>query len=189
MSGSPDLGRVSDGLRALPNLNNFFQNTLEDGGFDELRAANPTTNGNICRSTITTTTDHMKTCINTISALALAASISFAQEGPKGPKGPGGPKGPRPNLEEVFKKLDADSSGSVSLDEFKASPRAQANPERAEGVFKKIDKDSDGAVTLEEFKSHRPPHGRPSGEGKGPGKGKGRGDGDREGPPPAPPEE
>ena len=176
--------------QALPNLNKFMQNTLEDGGFDEVQADNPTINGGIRRSTKTNIrTYHMKTCIYTISSLALAASISFAQEGPKGPKGPGGPKGPRPNLEEIFKKLDADSSGSVSLDEFKAAPRAQKNPERAEGVFKKIDEDSDGALTLEEFKSHRPPHGRPPGEEKGPGKGRGRGDGDREGPPPAPPEE
>ncbi len=56
----------------------------------------------------------------------------------------------------MFKKLDADSNGAISLEEFKAGPRGQRNPERAEAVFKKIDADSDGKVTLEEFKAHRP---------------------------------
>lgn len=120
----------------------------------------------------------MKTCICTLSALAIAASLSFAQEAPKGPKGPGGPgKGKRPNPEQIFKKLDADANGSVNLEEFKASPRAKEAPDKAEEIFKKIDADSDGSVTLEEFKKHRPPHG-PGGPGKG-GKGKGKG-----GPPP-----
>lgn len=124
----------------------------------------------------------MKTCIYTFSALAIAASISFAQDGPKGPKGPGGPggpKGPRPNPEEIFKKLDADSSGSISLEEFKAAPRAQKDPDKADAIFKKIDKDANGELSADEFKSHRPPH--------GPGKGKGKGKGD--GAPPAPPAE
>lgn len=128
----------------------------------------------------------MKTCIHTLSALVIAASLSFAQDGPKGPGGPGGPGGPdgpgkgnRPNPEEIFKKLDADADGSVTLDEFKKSPRAQKDEAKAEEIYKKIDTNSDGSVTLEEFKAHRPPH-RPGGPGKG-GKGKGEG-----GPPPAP---
>ena len=105
----------------------------------------------------------MKILITTCSALALAATLSLAQDKPAAPP-PGAPPGggegrPRPNPEEAFKKLDANSDGSVTLDEFKAGPRAQQNPERAEGAFKRMDKDSDGKLTLEEFKSGRPPGG------------------------------
>ena len=105
----------------------------------------------------------MKSYLNIISAMAIATSLACAQDAPKGPKPPG--KG-HPAPEEIFKKLDADSSGSVSLEEFKASPRAKENPEKAEEMFKKIDKDGNGELSLEEFKSHRPPH-RPGKGGPG----------------------
>jgi hypothetical protein len=59
---------------------------------------------------------------------------------------------------------------SLSLDEFKAGPRGQKDPTKAEEVFKKIDSDSSGSVSLEELKAHRPPH-PPGGAGKGKGKG------------------
>ncbi|QTN32627.1 EF-hand domain-containing protein [Akkermansiaceae bacterium] len=97
----------------------------------------------------------MKTYLHIIGAMAIATSLTCAQDGPKGPKKPG--KG-RPNPEAIFKKLDADGSGAVSLDEFKAGPRGKENPEKAEEIFKKIDKDGNGELSLEEFKSHRPPH-------------------------------
>jgi hypothetical protein len=121
----------------------------------------------------------MKTCIQLLGVTALATSLGFAQEGPpEGPGGPGGPKGPgagRPNPAQIFKKLDTDSNGSLSFEEFKVGPLGQKNPERAEKVFAKLDADSDGAVTLEEFKNGRPP--RPHGPGKGrPGQGGGDGD-------------
>lgn len=132
----------------------------------------------------------MKTCIYTLSAMAIATSLSFAQDGPKGPGGPGGPdgsgKGKRPNPEEIFKKLDADADGSMTLDEFKKSPIGQKDEAKAEEIYKKIDANSDQKVTLEEFKTHRPPH-RPRGPGGpgGPGEGgKGKGEG---GPPTEPP--
>lgn len=119
----------------------------------------------------------MKTCIHTLGAMAIAASICFGQDG-QPPKGPGGPgKGKRPNPEEIFKKLDANSDGAVSLDEFKAGPRAKEHPEKAEEIFKKIDTDGNGSLSLEEFKAHRPPH--------PPGKGRGRGEGGDPPPPPA----
>ncbi len=109
----------------------------------------------------------MKTIITTLGIIATATSLSFGQpaQGPGGPEGQRGPKGQRPAPEEVFAKLDADSSGSISLDEFKAGPRAAENPEKAAEIFAKIDADSDGSVTLEEFKAHRPE--RPRGQGKG----------------------
>ena len=113
----------------------------------------------------------MKSGIFTLSALAIATSLTLAQEPPKGGGGPGGPKRERPNPEVIFKKLDANNDGSISLEEFKAGPRAQKDPAKAEEIFKKIDADGDGKVTLEEFKAHRPPHrqGGPGGPG-GPGR-------------------
>lgn len=109
----------------------------------------------------------MKTYLHLIGAMAIATSLTCAEEAPKEPKKPG--KTP-PDLEAVFKKLDADSSGSLSLEEFKASGRAKENPEKAEEIFKKIDKDGNGSLSLEEFKTHRPPHKDGKGGPGGPGK-------------------
>lgn len=125
----------------------------------------------------------MKTCIHTLGALAIAASLCFGQDG-QAPKGPGGSDGEgkkHPKPEAVFKKLDTNGDSSLSLDEFKAGPRGQKDPTKAEEVFKKIDSDSSGSVSLEELKAHRPPH--PPG---GPGKGKGKGKGGDSAPPQAP---
>ncbi|MEO7319229.1 MAG: EF-hand domain-containing protein, partial [Chthoniobacteraceae bacterium] len=115
----------------------------------------------------------MKHLITTLGALAFAGSLAFAEDKPPGPP-PGGPGGPggreRPNPEEAFKKLDANSDNSLSLEEFKANPRFQKEPARADEAFKKMDKDSDGKVSLEEFKTGRPQRG-PGGPGGGGGDG------------------
>ena len=100
----------------------------------------------------------MKRTVRILSALAFAGMLSCA---------PGGGSG-RPNREEVFKMLDANGDGGVSLEEFKAhrppgASDAGADTSRPspEEVFRKIDKNGDGFLNFEEFKAHRPP--RPSG--------------------------
>jgi hypothetical protein len=119
----------------------------------------------------------MKTLITTLSALAMGTAFTLAEDKPPG--GPGGKPGgdgerPRRDPAEMFKRLDTNNDGSISLEEFKAGPMAQRNPDRAEEAFKRMDKDSDGKVTLEEMKAGRPPGGgpgrRPGGEGGKPGR-------------------
>jgi hypothetical protein len=114
----------------------------------------------------------MKNCIKTLGILAIASSFALAQDAPKKERG-------QRNPEAAFKKLDTDGDGSLSLEEFKASPRAKKNETRATEVFGKMDADSNGSVSLDEFKA------KASDNGKG-GKGKGRKRGAEE--TPAPPE-
>ncbi len=71
----------------------------------------------------------MKATIATLSALAIATTLSFAQDKPAGPP-KGAPEGKRPPPEEVFKKIDTNGDGQLSLDEFKASPRPSATKPR-----------------------------------------------------------
>jgi hypothetical protein len=117
----------------------------------------------------------MKNYIYTLSTLVIASSLAFAQDKPADPaKGGGAPgRGQRMTPEESFKKLDTNSDGSLSLDEYKANPRFQKDASKAEEGFKKADKDADGKMTLDEYKAARPTR---------------RGGGDKGGatPPPAP---
>lgn len=85
------------------------------------------------------------------SVLALAVLGGFALAADEKPA----PDKQKRNPEEMFKKLDTDSDGKVSLAEFKAGPMGQRNPEKAEDTFKKRDKDNDGSLTLEEMKGGR----------------------------------
>ena len=54
------------------------------------------------------------------------------------------------NPEEMFKKLDKDSNGSISKDEFMAGPGKKDAAKGAE-IFGKKDKNSDGSLSKEEF--------------------------------------
>ncbi|NBX31064.1 EF-hand domain-containing protein, partial [bacterium] len=57
--------------------------------------------------------------------------------------------------EKIFKRKDANSDGSLSLDEYKAGMKDR-QLENAEKRFKKIDTNSDGKLSLEEFKAGMP---------------------------------
>jgi Ca2+-binding EF-hand superfamily protein len=71
--------------------------------------------------------------------------------------------------EQMFAKADADQSGGVSLDEFKAlgqkhsqGVQAGQNMPSAEEIFASMDADGDGSLSMDEMK---PPEGGPRGAG------------------------
>lgn len=57
---------------------------------------------------------------------------------------------PPPPKPPSFESLDSDTSGALSLDEFKAGAPKSADSAKSEELFKAIDSDSDGSVTKEE---------------------------------------
>lgn len=85
-------------------------------------------------------------------ACVIGSSAAFAQEGKKKER----KKGEKPSPEQVFKKLDKDGDGKLTLDEAKG--KGKRDPEKVEKMFKARDKDSDGVVTLEEFTAPRKHH-------------------------------
>ena len=89
----------------------------------------------------------MKSLVSTLAGLAVCTSIAIAAE-----EKPAAEK-PKRDPEAMFKKLDANTDGSLNLEEFKAGPMAKRNPDKADENFKKRDKDSDGKLSLEEFKA------------------------------------
>ena len=98
----------------------------------------------------------MKTIL-TLCAVAICGAFTLhAADGDK-PKKPGaGGDKPKMSPEEMFKKLDSNSDGVVTKDEFMAGPRAKQDPAKAEERFKALDKKGDGKITLEEFKAGGP---------------------------------
>ena len=63
------------------------------------------------------------------------------------------PDKPKRTPEEAFAKLDKNSDGAVSKEEFMASKKAQKDPEKAAKKFGKMDTDANGSVSLDEFKA------------------------------------
>ncbi|HYF36543.1 MAG TPA: hypothetical protein VD994_14710 [Prosthecobacter sp.] len=85
--------------------------------------------------------------ILTLTAFIIAASTSFAAEDGKG-KGKG--EGKR-DPEAMFKRLDANSDGAVSKEEWNEAPFAKKDADRAAKGFAAKDKDGDGKLSKEEF--------------------------------------
>jgi Ca2+-binding EF-hand superfamily protein len=88
----------------------------------------------------------MKSSIQILSIIALATSLSFGEE--KAPK-----EKKTPDPEKTFKKIDTDDNGSLSLEEYKASPMGTRAGDKAEPKFKKLDTDGNGSLNLDEFKA------------------------------------
>ncbi len=83
------------------------------------------------------------TSIIAVAALSFAVTTASAAKPGKGEKKKGDPAA-------MFAKIDSNSDGSISLDEWKAGPAGKKDAVKAEEVFKKKDKDSDGKLTKEE---------------------------------------
>lgn len=79
--------------------------------------------------------------IKYLLTLSLLSSAAFAQEGQ-----PAAEK-PKPNFEAMFKKLDANGDGKISLEEF----TGKRDPAKAKAAFEKKDKNKDGFITMDEF--------------------------------------
>jgi Ca2+-binding EF-hand superfamily protein len=90
----------------------------------------------------------MKSITSILAILALAATVNAA-EGAKKPDA-GKKKGP-PNPEQMMKTLDKDGNGSISKEEFLASPGAKKDAAKAEERFGKMDKNKDGSLSKEEI--------------------------------------
>lgn len=100
----------------------------------------------------------MKKLITILAALAVSVSFATAADAEKKAEKNAG-KG---NPEEMFKKLDTNNDGFLSLEEFKVGKK---DPAKAEAAFKKHDLNGDGKISLEEFKTH---HGHEAAPAAGP---------------------
>ncbi len=85
---------------------------------------------------------------SSLALVAIAASALLlpvrAEEGADKPKA---------DPAKAFAKIDANSDGSMTKEEFVASPRGQKDPEKAAKKFTKMDADANGSVNLDEFKA------------------------------------
>jgi hypothetical protein len=110
----------------------------------------------------------MKSITSILAVLAIGSTLALADDKPAAPAGgdgkpataaPAAPAAgdaakPKHDPAEVFKKLDTNGDGKISLEEFLAGPQGKKDPAKATETFKKKDKDGDGFLTLEEFSAH-----------------------------------
>jgi len=89
----------------------------------------------------------MKAIASILAILTLSVSLNAAEGDAKKPEA----GKPKMNPEEAFKKLDKDGNGSVSKEEFLASPQGKKDVVKAGEMFSKKDKNSDGSLSKEEF--------------------------------------
>lgn len=98
---------------------------------------------------------------------ALVAGLAVAAEGEKKKgEGKGAPVDPAKRAEMMMKKLDTNTDGKISKEEWAAGPQATAakakgGDEAVSKGFARLDKNSDGSIDLEELKA------APAGKGKG----------------------
>ncbi|HEY1051703.1 MAG TPA: EF-hand domain-containing protein [Prosthecobacter sp.] len=88
----------------------------------------------------------MKSITSILAILALAVTVNAADE-----KKPEEGAKKKANPEEAFKKLDKDANGSVTKEEWAASPQAKKDAAKAEKMFSGKDKNGDGSLSKEEF--------------------------------------
>ena len=76
---------------------------------------------------------------------------------------------PKADPAKAFAKLDANTDGAVTKEEFMASPKAQKDPEKAAKKFTKMDADANGSLSLDEFKAwaQKPKDGNKKGKSSG----------------------
>lgn len=86
----------------------------------------------------------MKAITTILSVLALASFVNAAEGDAKKEK-------PKMDPAKAFAKIDANGDGSLSKEEFLATPQAKKDAAKAEKGFAGKDKDKDGKITKEEF--------------------------------------
>jgi len=106
----------------------------------------------------------MKTML-TLLALTICGAMTLRAADAEKPKKPGA-EGKKGNPEEMLKKMDTNNDGSVSKEEFLASPIGQKDKDRAEKMFAAKDKNKDGKLDKEEFAAR--PEGKPGKPGEAP---------------------
>lgn len=80
-----------------------------------------------------------------LAVLALVAGGSISHADP----------GKAPDPQKAFSRKDANSDGSLTLDEYKTGMKDK-QLEKADKRFKKIDTNGDGKVSFDEFKAGMP---------------------------------
>lgn len=114
-----------------------------------------------------------------VVVVAIGTSFAWADDAPEKKERK---KGERPSAEAIFKKLDADSNGKITLAELMKSRRYQGDEgeAKANATLAKMDADKSGDLCVKEFTEglKKAMEGRKGGEGK---KGEGKKGGGKRG--------